>query len=96
MKFLYLLLFLIVLVFGFVLSILNSAPVKINFYYGWLEMPLSFALLAAFILGTLIGLSSKIWSNLVLRRRYSKLSKEADITKREVSSLRTYPAKHIN
>ena len=76
MKFLYLLLFLIVLVFGFVLSILNSAPVKINFYYGWLEMPLSFALLAAFILGTLIGLSSKIWSNLVLRRRYSKLSKE--------------------
>ncbi|MGB0238601.1 MAG: LapA family protein [Cycloclasticus sp.] len=96
MKLLYLLLFLIVLVFGFVLSILNSAPVKINFYYGWLEMPLSFALLAAFILGVLIGLSSKIRSNLVLRHRYSKLSKEADIAKSEVSSLRTYPAKQIN
>ncbi len=96
MKFIYLLVFVIVLVVGFVLSVLNSAPIKINYYYGWLEMPLSFALLSAFILGAVLGLSSKIWSNLMLRQRYSKLSKEAAVTKKEVSSLRTYPAKQIN
>ena len=96
MRFLYLILFVIILVVGFVLSILNSAPITINYYYGWLEMPLSFALLAAFILGAAIGLSTKLWSNLVLRQRYSRLSKEAAVTKKEVSNLRTYPAKQIN
>jgi len=96
MRFIYLILFVIILVLGFVLSILNSAPISINYYYGWLEVPLSFALLAVFILGVLIGLSSKIWSNLALRRRYSKLSKEAAVTKKEVSNLRTYPTKHLN
>ncbi len=96
MRFLYLLLFIVILIIGFVLSILNSAPIQINYYYGWLEIPLSFALLTAFILGALIGLVSKIWSNLVLRQRYTALSKEAAITKKEVSNLRTYPAKNIN
>jgi len=96
MRFIYLILFVAILVIGFVLSILNSAPISINYYYGWLEVPLSFALLAVFVLGVLIGLSSKIWSNLVLRRRYAKLSKEAEVTKKEVSSLRTYPTKRIN
>lgn len=96
MRFLYVLLFISILVVGFVLSILNSAPIKINYYYGWLEIPLSFALLGAFILGTLIGLSSKVWSNQVLKHRYRKLSKETAVAKKEVSNLRTYPAKQIN
>jgi len=96
MRFIYLILFVAILVIGFVLSILNSAPININYYYGWLEIPLSFALLAALIIGILIGLSSKVWSNLVLRQRYAKLSKEAGVIKKEVSNLRTYPAKRIN
>ncbi|HIF18310.1 MAG TPA: LapA family protein [Cycloclasticus sp.] len=96
MRLVYLLLFVVILAVGFVLSILNSAPITINYYYGWLELPLSFALLIAFIMGALIGLSSKIWSSLRWRQRYSKLSKEASISKKEVSSLRTYPTKRIN
>lgn len=96
MKFIYLLFFIIILVVGFVLSILNSAPISINYYYGWLEMPLSFALLAAFVFGALMGLSSKVWSSLAWRQRYSKLSKEADISKKEVKSLRVNPTKRIN
>ncbi|HIL93531.1 MAG TPA: LapA family protein [Cycloclasticus sp.] len=96
MRLVNLLLFVVILAVGFVLSILNSAPIKINYYYGWLEIPLSFALLGAFITGALIGLSSKIWSSLVWRKRYGKLSKQAAISKKEVSSLRTYPTKHIN
>jgi uncharacterized integral membrane protein len=96
MRLIYLLLFIVVLGIGFVLSILNSAPIKINYYYGWLELPLSFALIGAFIVGALMGLSSKIWSNLAWRHRYSKLTKEAAISKKEVSSLRVYPTKRIN
>lgn len=96
MKFIYLLLFVFFLVLGFVLAILNSAPIKINYYYGWLELPLSFALLGVFVIGIVIGLSSKIWSNFILRRRYSSLSKKAAVTQKEVSNLRTYPAKQSN
>jgi len=96
MRIIYILLFVCFLVVGFVLAVLNSAPININYYYGWLELPLSFALLGAFIVGALTGLSSKIWSNLVLRRRYSKLSKEALQTKKEVTNLRTSPVKRIN
>jgi len=96
MKFLYLTLFVLILVIGFVLAILNSAPININYYYGWIEIPLSFALLGAFIVGALMGLVSKAWSNWVLRQRYAKLSKQAELTKKEVSNLRTYPAKQLN
>lgn len=96
MRVIYLVLFVIFLLIGFVLAVLNSAPININYYYGWLEIPLSFALLGAFIIGAILGLSSKVWSNMVLRMRYSKLSKDAERTKKEVSSLRTSPTKRIN
>ena len=96
MRVIYLVLFVIFLLIGFVLAVLNSAPISINYYYGWLEIPLSFALLGAFIMGAILGLSSKVWSNMVLRMRYSKLSKDAERTKKEVSSLRTSPTKRIN
>jgi|TARA_R110002096_G_scaffold152824_2_gene316034 putative membrane protein len=96
MKFFYLLLFIILIVVGFVLSILNSAPIKVHYYYGWVELPLSFALLIAFVAGALIGLSTKLWNNQVLKRQYNRLAKEAELAKQEVSNLRTYPAKEIN
>jgi len=96
MKFLYIALFLVFLVLGFVLSILNSAPISINYYYGWIEMPLSFALLMAFVLGTVIGLSTKIWSNLVLKQRNSSLAKRARLSEKEVSNIRTSPLKRIS
>jgi len=96
MRVLYVTLFVVFLVLGFVLSILNSAPININYYYGWIELPLSFALLIAFISGTLIGLSTKVWSNLLLRQRNSSLSRRARLSEKEVSSLRTSPVKRIN
>ncbi|OUR68138.1 hypothetical protein A9Q80_02900 [Cycloclasticus sp. 46_83_sub15_T18] len=96
MRVLYVTLFVVFLVLGFVLSILNSAPININYYYGWIELPLSFALLIAFISGTLIGLSTKIWSNVLLRQRNSSLSRRARLSEKEVSNLRTSPVKRIN
>lgn len=93
MKFFYVLLFISFLLIGFVLSILNSAPIKINYYYGWLEMPLSFVILVTFITGILIGYMVNTWSNMRLRRRYSALLKKASLSKKEVSNLRTLAIK---
>lgn len=96
MKYIYILCFLAFLAVGFVLAILNSAPIKINYYYGWLELPLSFAMLGVFIVGVALGTTSKIWGNLKLRRKCSKLARDASITKQEVKNLRTSPVKSLN
>ncbi|PCH85048.1 MAG: hypothetical protein COB26_09380 [Piscirickettsiaceae bacterium] len=96
MKFIYLLLFIVFLTLGFVLSVSNSAPIKINYYYGWLEMPLSFALLATLVIGVILGISVGVLKNLKLRRKLSKLSKQASITKQEVTNLRTFPINPSN
>lgn len=96
MKFIYLLLFIVFLALGFVLSVSNSAPIKINYYYGWLEIPLSFALLTTLVIGVFLGLTVGVWKNLTLRRKISTLSREASITKKEVTNLRTFPVNSSN
>ncbi|PCI19271.1 MAG: hypothetical protein COB62_05765 [Piscirickettsiaceae bacterium] len=96
MKFIYLLFFIVFLLIGFVLSVSNSAPIKINYYYGWLEMPLSFALLTMFVVGVVLGVGVGVWNNFKLRRKFSKLSKQASITKQEVTNLRTFPINSSN
>lgn len=96
MKYLYLLFFVVFLAVGFVLAILNSAPVKVNYYFGWLEMPLSFVILGVLLIGILLGLFARAWGNLRLRRKCSRLTREANLAKQEVSNLRTLPAKSAN
>ncbi len=75
MKLIYILLFLVFLTAGFILSILNSAPINVNYYYGWLEIPLSFALLTAFILGVFLGLFSSAKRRFLLRYRMRALKR---------------------
>ena len=93
MRFLYMLLFVFFLLAGFVLAILNSAPVKVNYYYGWLEMPLSFLILGVLLVGIVLGLFARLWGNLRLRRKCSRLTREANLAKQEVTNLRTLPVK---
>lgn len=93
MRFLYLLFFVVFLAVGFVLAILNSAPIKLNYYYGWLEMPLSFLILGVLLVGIFLGIFARTWGNLRLRRKCSRLTREANIAKQEVSNLRTLPVK---
>lgn len=77
MKIIYILLFLVFLTTGFILSILNSTPINVNYYYGWLEIPLSFALLTAFILGVFLGLFASVKQRLLLRYRMKTLKRNA-------------------
>lgn len=93
MKYFYALFFIFILIVGFVFAILNSAPVKVSYYYGWLEMPLSFLILASLMCGIGLGFFVRLWSNLRLRRKCSRLNREATVAKQEVSNLRTLPVK---
>ncbi len=90
MKFIYILLFLVFLSAGFILSILNSAPINVNYYYGWLEIPLSFALLTALILGVFIGLFSSVKRSFLLRYQMRTLKRNDT---KKTSGLRAHSLK---
>ncbi|ORU90244.1 MAG: hypothetical protein A6F71_04565 [Cycloclasticus sp. symbiont of Poecilosclerida sp. M] len=93
MKYLYLLFFVFILAVGFVLSLLNSAPIKLDYYYGAVDLPLSFCIVVAFFIGVLFGFSTGVLRNIKLHNRCSKLDKEVRKAKKEVSNLRTLPIK---
>ncbi len=64
------------LLFGFALK--NDQLVELNFFFGrqW-QMPLVFVILAAFVAGAAIGVSSTLASLLRKRREISRLRREA-------------------
>jgi len=95
-KFINVLFFILILVVGFVLALLNSAPVKVNYYYGLLEMPLSFVILASLIAGVLLGILVRFWGNLKLRHKCSKLNREAKRANQQANQLKTTLPAHTN
>ena len=87
----YLIIFLILVVFGIVFAVLNAEPVKLNYYFGSKEVALSLVLVLAMIVGAILGViasASMIISN---RREVVKLRKSVELAEKEVANLRAIP-----
>lgn len=84
-------LFVIVLIIGAGFSAINLAPVDINYYLGALNLPLSIVIIAAIILGTLLGALALSTSILRLRYENRRLRKKLAISEQEIDSLRILP-----
>ena len=87
----YLIIFLILVVFGIVFAVLNAEPVKLNYYFGSKEVALSLILVLAMIVGAILGViasASMIMSN---RREVIKLRKSVELAEKEVANLRAIP-----
>ena len=87
----YLIIFLILVVFGIVFAVLNADPVKLNYYFGSKEVALSLVLVLAMIVGAILGViasASMIISN---RREVIKLRKSVELAEKEVANLRAIP-----
>ena len=87
----YLIIFLILVVFGIVFAVLNAEPVKLNYYFGSKEVALSLVLVLAMIVGAILGViasASMIVSN---RREVMKLRKSVELAEKEVANLRAIP-----
>ena len=78
-----------VLVFGLFFGLLNAEPVKLDYYLGSRELPLSLVLVCTLLLGALIGAFASIGIMLRCRRKIARLKKEVSGSKRELSNLRT-------
>lgn len=84
-------LFVIVLMLGAGFSAINLTPVDINYYLGVLSLPLSMVIIAAIILGTLLGALALSTSILRLRYENRRLRKKLATSEQEINSLRVLP-----
>jgi len=83
--------FLVLVIFGIVFAVLNAEPVKLNYYFGSEEVPLSLIIVFAMIVGAILGVvasASMIFSN---RREVMKLRKSVELAEKEVTNLRAIP-----
>lgn len=89
-----LLLALVVILIGLSFAMLNPNPVALNFYFGELTLPLSLWLVIAFAIGVVLGLA--VMAGMVLRQRWalSRLRRDVDSTRKELSELRKLPIRN--
>ncbi len=83
--------FLVLVIFGIVFAVLNAEPVKLNYYFGSEDVPLSLIIVFAMIVGAILGVvasASMIISN---RREVMKLRKSVELAEKEVTNLRAIP-----
>ena len=85
--------FLIVLVLGLFFGVLNADAVRLDYYWGSTNIPLSIIIVAALFFGALLGVLSSLVIILRLRHRVSRLRREVRHTEKELSNLRTLPIK---
>lgn len=91
MKLVKLIIFLFFLIVGAAFAILNSEMVKLDYYFSFIELPLSIVLIAFMSLGALLGIFA--CSSLMLRLKHENngLKRQATMVKEEVKNLRTIP-----
>ena len=83
--------FLVLVIFGIVFAVLNAEPVKLNYYFGSEDVPLSLIIVFAMIVGAILGVvasASMIISN---RREVMQLRKSVELAEKEVTNLRAIP-----
>lgn len=84
---------LVVLIFGLSFGLLNADPVKVNYYFGSRELPLSFVLVVMLIVGALAGALAALGMVLRTKRELHRLRREIRVAEKELSNLRSLPLK---
>ncbi len=95
-RFIYGLIAIIVLFFGFTITFQNRHPVDLNYYFGlhW-NGPLAWVLLLTFALGILIGFLAGLRMLVRMQRQLVRARKELRRAEQEVTNLRALPIKDV-
>lgn len=88
---LFLLSLLVLIVFGWSFSAENPDQVHFSYFIGSTEQPLSFLLVAALFLGSVIGVSASAVLVLLLKSQIRTLRKSETLARQEVQNLRVMP-----
>lgn len=83
------LVFLLVLLVGLEFALINSDPVKVNYFTGSVQVPLSAVVVSAFAVGVVLcGLLSLVLAVLPLRWRAGRLQRLLTAAQSELATLR--------
>jgi len=86
-------LMLLVSLLGLSFALMNAEAVKLDYYFGTLDAPLSLVVVIALIIGAGLGVFASMGIVLGQKRELAKLRKSAKIAEEEVSNLRALPLK---
>lgn len=84
---------LVVAMFGLSFALINAGPVKLNYYLGTIEAPLSLVLVFALALGAGLGVLATMGVVVKQKRELARLRKSVKLTEKEIANLRALPMK---
>ncbi len=93
MRLIKLLIFLLLIILGAAFAVNNAGSVKLDFYFGSGDLPLSLLLVAVLSIGALVGVLAVSGSLLRLKRENAVLRRKAKMASEEVKNLRAIPLK---
>lgn len=94
MRYFYLFLSLIIILFGITFSILNAQSVFINLYVVEWSLPLSLLVILSIILGSLLGMVIMLTRYFRLSCLLRKCQQQMRIQEKEIQNLRIMPIKN--
>lgn len=90
---LFLVLLLALIVFGWGFAAENADKVHFSYFIGSMEQPLSFLLVLAVFVGSILGVMASLTVVLRLKNQIRLLRKSESLARQEVQNLRTLPVK---
>ena len=86
-------LFLLVMLAGVALAVMNADLVNLNYYFGSRELPLSVLLVSAVFVGAVLGMVAGLGGMMRIKRENANLRRQARLASEEVNNLRSLPIK---
>ena len=84
---------LLVTLLGLTFALMNAENVKLDYYFGSFEAPLSLVVVLAMIIGAALGVLASVGIVVGQKRELARLRKRAKIANEEVANLRSLPLK---
>lgn len=92
-RIIYLILVLVVTLFTVTFTLLNSQPVKVNYYFGSYEIDLLIVVVICLVIGAALGVTAALGKVFSLKQEMSRKEKKIKITEKELENLRSLPLK---
>jgi len=74
-------------------TLLNSQPVKINYYFGNFEIDLLIVIVISLVIGALLGVVAALGKLFSLKHEILRKEKKIKVTEKELENLRSLPLK---
>lgn len=83
----------VVLIAAISFSVVNAHDVRLNYYLGEIDLPLSFIIVASLIVGAALGSIAMLKPLFGQKLENAKLKKTIRVNEKEITNLRSIPVK---